>query len=123
MARIVPGQGNAEKAGNEVHNAGDTDTSAKVKVRLFGSIRQAAGNDGGEVYPGIDCTVYELLRLLSENYGGAFRDEILKPDGIGLREDVILSVNGVIAEHAKLKSLILEDGAAVDLLPAFPGGG
>ena len=101
----------------------DTSLGINVTVRLFGSIRAAAGTDGGEIQGPVDWVAYELLRLLSDTYGDEFRCEVFQQAGDGLRDDLTVSVNGVIMEHAKLKGLRLLDGAVVALLPTFSGGG
>ena len=104
-----------------------TDSAAgqkqQVTVRLFGSIRAAAGREGEELELPSDCVVYEFLRLLSDIYGSKFKDEIFQQVGDGLRDDLTVSINGVITEHKKLESIELFDGAVIALLPTFPGGG
>jgi len=118
---LVPSEPDNISAGKkEVPDAG---LRHKVTVRFFGSIRAAAGTAGEEIEIPSCCVAYELLRLLSDIYGTEFRDEIFLQSGDGLRDDLTVSVDGVITEHTKLGNLKLPDGAVVALLPTFPGGG
>ena len=103
--------------------APDAGLKLRVSVRLFGSIRAAAGKDREEIEIPSDCVAYELLQLLSALYGNKFRDEVFLQNDGELRDDLTVSVGGVIMEHTKLKSLKLPDGAVIALLPTFPGGG
>ena len=100
----------------------DAGLGQKVTVRLFGSIRAAAGSAGEEVEIPSGWVAYEFLRLLSDTYGAEFRNEVFLQTG-ELRDDLSVSVNGVITEHTKLGNLKLPDGAIIALLPTFPGGG
>jgi len=118
LIQYEPGSIAAEK--NDIPGAGQ---KLKVTVQLFGSIRAAAGKDGQEIEIPSDWVVHELLQLLSDIYGAEFRDEIFLQARDELRDDLTVSVSGVITEHTKLKSLKLSDGAVVALLPTFPGGG
>ena len=95
----------------------------KAKVRFYSSIRAAAGTSGLEVELPVGCTVYTLLKLLSDDYGDAFRNELFMQTGGGLRDDLIISVNGVISGHESAISEIISDCAVIDLLTTFPGGG
>jgi len=95
----------------------------RVSIQLFGSIKAAACKDGGEVEIPSGCTVYELLRFLSDRYGGAFQEEVFALSDEALRDDCTVSVNGVIMDHANAKTTTVKNGSVIALLPAFPGGG
>jgi len=95
----------------------------KVTVQFFGSVRAAAGRSDAEIDIPSDYGVYELLQLLADAYGDAFKTEVFLQDGDSLREDVTVSINGVITERTKVKSVKLETGAVIALFPIFPGGG
>ena len=95
----------------------------KITLSLFGSIRAAAGKDGDKIEISSGCEFYKMLRLLSFVYGDGFKYEVFRQSGDDLREDLIVSINGVITEHSKLKNTPLFDGDIVALLPNFSGGG
>jgi len=104
-------------------NAHGSEPAPTVTVSLFGSIRAAAGRGSEAVEIASGCVFYELLRSLSRAYGNEFKYEIFQEGGDDLRDDLIVSINGVITEHSKLEDFQLFDGAAVSLLPNFSGGG
>ena len=101
----------------------DTARKLKVTVLLFGSIRAAVGKGCVEIEIASDCGFYGLLRILSSIHGNEFQDEIFQQTGDNLRDDLIVSINGLIVGHSKLKGLQLHDGAAIALSPNFSGGG
>jgi len=101
----------------------DTGLKHKVAVKLYGSIRAAAGIETDEIEIPSDCAAYEVLQLLSGIYGDEFTGEVFRQAERGLRDDLTVSVDGVITEHTKLEGLRLFDGAVIALLPTFPGGG
>ena len=103
----------------------DCDVKLKMKVQLkfFGSIRAAAAKDEEEVYIHADSTVYELLQFLSRFYGNDFKGEIFSSNEGSLRDDLTISINGVIMEHLSIKTMKIIDSDIIALLPTFPGGG
>jgi len=103
----------------------ELDKELKIKVQLlfFSSIRSATNKDQDEVYIHSESTVYELLQFLSSIYGDKFKGEIFQPSTDDLRDDLTVSVNGIIAEHSKINTMKVTDGAIIALLPTFPGGG
>ena len=95
----------------------------RIRLRFYSSIREAAGKSEDETEIPAGCTVFGLLEALSSVYGGAFRDEVFLPGDGGLREDIIVSVNGETTGCADAKDAIVGNGSVVDLFTTFPGGG
>jgi len=96
----------------------------KVRIRLFGVIAEAAGRkeDEVEILPG--TTVHGLLQRLAKTYGESFRSEVLDENNTGgLRDDVMLTVNGAIIDHKDINDMIVTSDANVALFSVFPGGG
>jgi len=63
----------------------------------------------------------DLLLKLADGYGEPFHRELFNADG--LRDDVMVTVNGVIINHANVAELALNNNDVIALLPVFPGGG
>ncbi|MCL2486961.1 MAG: MoaD/ThiS family protein [Oscillospiraceae bacterium] len=110
-----------------IHDS-DVRSELAVTLRFFGSIRAAAGSDEAAIDVVSGRTVYELLQSLAERYGVGFREEIFATGGNAagedeLRDDLTVSVGGVIIGHANLRRKIIENGDEIALLPTFPGGG
>jgi len=96
----------------------------RVLLRFFGSIREAAGrsDDGLRLIPG--TTLYSFLQTVSDVFGREMHDELFDmkaPDR--LRDDLMITVNEAIINHAKAGEIILHPGDVVALFPIFPGGG
>lgn len=97
--------------------------SVRVKLRYFSSVGAAAGRNEEEIELPRDCTVFELMETLSNKYGRAFRDEIFLRSETALRDDLIISIDGVVADHTRAKKSAVGSGANIDLFTTFPGGG
>ena len=99
-------------------------SSGEIKVKFFGSIREAAGKteDHFDSLPG--TTVYKLLNMISDAYGDAARAEIF--DGKApekLRDDLMITYNDSIINHGKATEAAVNPGDVVALFPVCPGGG
>jgi len=92
-----------------------------VQLQYFGSVRAAAGCAGEEISLARGISVLQLLQQRAEIKGEAFRGEVLS--GEALRDDLAVSVNGAIIQHAAAEEIILQPGDTVALFPIFPGGG
>ena len=103
--------------------APDDGQKLKVDVQFYGSIKAAAGSPGGEIEVPAGYAVSELLQMLPGIYGDALKLEVFMQDEGKLRDDLIVSVDSVITDHAKTGTLKLGNNAIVALFPAFPGGG
>ena len=98
----------------------------KIEVQYFGSVRAAAKKSKDEVEFVPNMTVYGLLRQLACDYANDaenFQGEIFGENGRELREDLTVTVNGTIINHASASDIKLEAGDVLALFPIFPGGG
>lgn len=93
----------------------------EVHIQYFGSVRAAAGVPEEQTSLAGETGVLQLLRQLSDAHGEALRGEIFVDEA--LRDDLTVSVNGAIIQHAVADELILRPGDTLALFPVFPGGG
>ena len=101
-----------------------SETVSKVRVQFFGTIGLAARKKGDEVELPPDTTICGLLRGLADSYGKSFREELFDDSGLGgLRDDVMVTLGGVIVNHANAARISLKPGDEISLFPVFPGGG
>ena len=101
-----------------------SDAVPKIQVRFFGPIREAAKKSGDDLdfLPGM--SVYDLLLALSGIYGESVRAELLYENAPGgLRDDLIITQNEAIIDHARASDAGIEVGDVVALFQTFPGGG
>ena len=96
---------------------------ADVRIQYFGTIRLAAQRIEDEAALAGDATVFRLLLQLADAYGEGFRGEVLAESGGMLRDDLMVTVNGTIINHAAAGEIVLRPGDIVALFPTFPGGG
>ena len=101
----------------------DSDAVPRVQVQYFGAIRAAAHKPEEAVDFAPDATVYQLLQRLTGIYDDEFRGEIFEESGERLRDDLMLTLNGTVIEHASAAEIHLRPGDALGLFPIFPGGG
>ena len=90
---------------------------ATVKVMLFHELRTAAGS--GQITVTAD-NVGELLRILSENYGGRARNVLFDEEG-HLREYAFVYINKVLQKPVDM-SVHLNDGDIILVVPPVSGG-
>ena len=94
----------------------------KVQVKFFGDFGVIAKKSADEAQLPQSATVFCLLEELAGTYGKSFRDELFKETG-GLRDDVMVTVNGAIVAHESVSEIDLAPDDVVALFPIFPGGG
>ena len=66
--------------------------------------------------------VSDLLLFLAEKHGAIFRDAIYEPNGLDLKANFILSVNGLLLNQLNGIKTQLKDGDRVALMPIVSGG-
>ena len=98
-----------------------------ISIQYFGSVRAAAKKSEEKMTFAANTTIYDLLRKLvclceNENEND-FRGEIFDNGGKNLREDLTVTLNGTIINHADAAEIKLQQGDALSLFPIFPGGG
>ena len=95
----------------------------KVAVRYFGYIRSEAGGRHDEnVFVGRDATVSALLDALIERHGRSFKEAIYRQDGVFLRAEVLILVNGQTIGMLNDLDTKLKDGDLVQIMPTISGG-
>jgi len=100
------------------------DSPEMTRIRYFGSIREAAGKIDEELNPLPNATVYSLLQAVSNTYGDKMRDELFDYRVPGVfRDDLMISVNEAVINHARAAETEVRPGDVVALFPIFPGGG
>ena len=92
-----------------------------VHIQYFGSVRAAANGAGEQAHLAGGTSVLGLLRQLADAHGEGFGGEVFA--GGTLRDDLTVSVNGAIIQHAAADEIILRPDDTVALFPLFPGGG
>ena len=97
---------------------------SKVRVQFFGTMRAVANKSEDEVELPSGTTISGLLLGLADAYGESFRDELFDENSLGgLRDDVMVTLGGVIVNHANAAEINLKPGDEISLFPVFPGGG
>ena len=92
-----------------------------IQIQYYGSVRAAAGKREEEMEASPGTSVFQLLKILAERYGDAFRGELINNGQ--LRDDIGVSLNGTLFRHEMMTRISLQDGDTLALLPLFPGGG
>jgi MoaD family protein len=95
----------------------------KVKVRYFGSVRVITDICEEELEVPAGSAVCDLMQKLSGKYGEPFLNEILRENEMELRDDVVIAVNGVFAEHANAMRYEIKSNDVLTFFPIFLGGG
>lgn len=101
----------------------NSDATTKIQIQYFGSIRVAVQKAEEEAELTAMVTVRQLLRRLVVMYGDALRAEIFEEGSESLRDDLMLTLNGAVLNHANAGDTVLSPGDKVALFPIFPGGG
>jgi MoaD family protein len=94
----------------------------RVKVQYLGPIRTRLSKREEEVELG-DESIFSLIQSLCTSYGDWFRREVMREDGKGVREDLVVTVNGVALGQIGGLEAKLKEGDVVTILPFFAGGG
>jgi len=100
------------------------EATTKAQIRYFGSFRATTQKhfDDFDIPPG--TTAYSLLQAISEIYGEGLGAELFDEKELGgLREDLMMMVNGTIIVHEKAAQIMIDPGDVIALYPTFPGGG
>jgi molybdopterin converting factor small subunit len=101
-----------------------SENASKVRIRFFGPIREAAKSSGDELDFLPDTSVYGLMQKLSGIYGEDVHAELLdEKSPNGLRDDLMITLNESIIDHALAADTKIDPGCIVALFQTFPGGG
>jgi len=92
-----------------------------IQIQYFGSIRAAAQKSAEALEVSPETSIFQFLERLAETYGDVLRGELMAQGR--LRDDLTISLNGAIIQHAAADEIILRPDDTVALFPLFPGGG
>jgi molybdopterin synthase sulfur carrier subunit len=97
----------------------DDDTMAKVNVKFYGAVIEAAKHQRtAEVNA---SNVRELLKNLADRYGDSFKEKVLDSKGEP-QAFVNIFVNNTDIRHLKDLETPLNEGDEILILPAVAGG-
>jgi MoaD family protein len=95
----------------------------KVTVNYLGSIKQTLGlKQAEQVQLEDDASLVDLLSMLAEKHGDAFKKSVYEPKDPDLKPYYILSVNGVMLNQLNGLETPLKDGDRLTFLPVVTGG-
>jgi molybdopterin synthase sulfur carrier subunit len=95
----------------------------KVTVDYLGHIKALIGAEKAETIEIKDgASLGDLLLLLAEKYGDAFKKTIYEPNGSDLKPNFILTVNGFLLNQLPGISTRLKEGDRIVLMPIVSGG-
>ena len=95
----------------------------RVKVDYLGSIKQTLGlRQSEEIELRDDASLFDLLHMLAEKHGEAFKKSVYEPKDIDLKPYYILSVNGVLLNQLSGLETALKDGDRLIFMPVVTGG-
>jgi MoaD family protein len=95
----------------------------KVTVDYLGSIKQTLGlKQAEQVQLEDDASLVDLLSMLAEKHGDAFKKSVYEPKDPDLKPYYILSVNGVMLNQLNGLETPLKDGDRLTFLPVVTGG-
>jgi MoaD family protein len=95
----------------------------RIRINYFGHFRQTFHKRSEEVQIAKNATLHDLLSFLSERSGELFKSYVFDPTNTGLKEDVLLNINGIPSHQLKGLKTQLSNGDQVNLMPLFSGGG
>jgi molybdopterin converting factor small subunit len=95
----------------------------KVTVDYLGSIKQTLElKQPEQMHLKDDASLVDLLSMLAEKHGDAFKKSVYEPPDTDLKPYYILSLNGVMLNQLKGLETPLKDGDHVTFLPVVTGG-
>ena len=95
----------------------------KVKVEYLGYIKKKIGSEREEeVAIKENALVADLLSVLSREYGESFRKAVYEPNGIDVKSNFIVTVNGYLLNQLNGIETRLKDGDRVVIMPIVSGG-
>ena len=95
----------------------------KVTVDYLGSVKQTLGlKQPEQMQLEDDVSLVDLLSMLAEKHGDAFKESVYEPKDSDLKPYYILSINGVMLNQLNGLETVLKDGDKLIFLPVVTGG-
>ena len=94
-----------------------------VKIQYMGQIRAIVGRQDEMIDNMQKSTVLAILQQLAKKYGSEFEAEVLDDSKQGLREGILITVNGIATGQLDGLTTLLNTHDSLTILPLFTGGG
>ena len=94
-----------------------------VKIQYMGQIRAIVGRRDEMIDNTQKSTVLAILQQLAKKYGSEFEAEVLDDSKQGLREGILITVNGIATGQLDGLTTLLNTHDSLTILPIFTGGG
>lgn len=89
----------------------------------MGQIRAIVGRRDEIIDNTQNSTVLAILQQLAKKYGSEFEAEVLDDSKQGLREGILITVNGIATGQLDGLTTLLKTHDSLTILPLFTGGG
>lgn len=89
----------------------------------MGQIRAIVGCRGETINSIQELTVLAILQHLAKRYGQEFEAEVLDDTKQGLREGILITVNGIATRQLEGLATLVDSHDTLTILPLFTGGG
>lgn len=89
----------------------------------MGQIRAIVGRQDEMIDNMQKSTVLAILQQLAKKYGSEFEAEVLDDSKQGLREGILITVNGIATGQLDGLTTLLNPHDSLTILPLFTGGG
>ena len=94
-----------------------------VKIQYMGQIRAIVGRRDETIDNAEETSVLVILHQLAKKYGLEFEDEVLDDTKQGLREGILITVNGIATGQLDGVTTKVDTLDTLTILPLFTGGG
>jgi molybdopterin converting factor small subunit len=94
-----------------------------VKVQYMGQIRAIVGRRNETIDNSQVTSVLAILQQLAQRYGQEFEAEVLDDVKQGLREGILITVNGIATGQLDGVTTKVDTHDTLTILPLFTGGG
>lgn len=95
----------------------------RIRINYFGHFRTAFHKRSEEVQMPKNTNLYDLLSFLSERNGEQFKSYVFDAVNTGIKDDVLLNINGIPSNLLNGLKTQLSNGDQVNIMPLFSGGG
>ena len=94
-----------------------------VKIQYMGQIRAIVGRRDETIDNAQETSVLVILHQLAKKYGLEFEAEVLNDAKQGLREGILITVNGIATGQLDGVATKADTHDTLTILPLFTGGG